>query len=108
MTLSQTVFSPFLRTLAAGTLLVWLSAHALCAHLCSTAGDAAGARSSCCHANGGADSHRHHNNAPMPSQHGPCGSASCLTLQTALLGSKVATLPPPHLVPLYTLPTFVL
>jgi hypothetical protein len=105
MTVRQTGFSPTLRSIAAGTLLVWIAALVFCAKICSSNGSASDSETSHCHAEA-ADSHHHHGDPPQPSHHGPCGSASCLTLKQALLSDKARLASYPALEPLYTLPVF--
>ena len=92
-----------LRTFAAAMLVAWVGALALCSEICCTGGDAAVAESAHSHANADADSH-HRDDGSAPN-HGPCTSASCETLQNALLGSK-AVVVHPQLALLYNLPDF--
>ena len=102
MSSATSTISPSLRTLAAGTLLVWLAALACCADLC-----AQGETSP--HCNGvAADSHHHHDGDSEKSGHRqPCGS-SCLTLKNALLASHTWLAFHPASQPIYTLPGFAL
>jgi hypothetical protein len=107
MTLRQTQFSPVLRSFAAATLLVWLSAQVFCAEICFSGSNASDAESSHCHAEA-ADSHHRDGDSSEPSHPCPCGSVSCLTLKQALLTSKAPAAFHPALVPLYTLSALVL
>ena len=96
----QTTFSPLLRSVAAGALLVWVAAQVLCFAHCQFGVGHGGSEPPSCHAP-----------APTPSPHDNGDSSAgitCSTLKSALPGSGSAVLVQPEFPQLYTLAPFAL
>jgi len=102
MSLRQKQLHPFLRTIAAVTLLFWISALALCAVHCSLGVGHSESDGGSCHGSAAAQSNHDDHDSPSPAQH-DSSEATCLTLKSALSNGNALTYVHPAFPVFYTL-----
>ena len=103
---SHTSFSPLLRSLAAGALLVWVVAQALCFAHCNFGVGHGDSEEASCHGSASTSAHHDDGDTSGPVHPDSSGSDVCFTLKSALVGSSAADLVQPGSQLLYTLAPF--
>ncbi len=99
------IFSPLLRTCAAGALLLWVAAQALCFGHCNFSGRPVISAQASCHAPAPAQNSESDSCCPKPGDTSS-GSSVCATLKSALVDNDSSGTTQPNLSPLYTLALF--
>ena len=99
----QITFSPPLRSLAAGALLVWVAAQVFCFAHCNFGVGHSDSGEASCHGSAPTSAHHDDGDSSSPAHHESSASAACSTLKSALVGSSAATMVQPDFQLLYTL-----
>lgn len=86
--------SPFLRSMAAMTLVCWVASLIFCTELCAETGSPADSVNTHSHGDA-ADSHHDHHDSSEPGKGSPCGPESCQPLKQALTASHRMAFDPP-------------
>jgi len=89
--------SPFLRFVAAVTLLVWLTAPAFCSHACTVRAPVSGQEENV------PPCHRAAHQKSTPAQNAQCACSFCDSIRKVTEPQANKTVSPPNLLPLWTL-----
>jgi hypothetical protein len=106
MNLSAKPISPLLRSLAAGTLLMWVAAQVFCTGHCNMGLGHDDAGQASCHGVAPANVDHHDEESPRPAHHDSEPTFACIVLKSALTSGSVPALVHPELSLLYALPPF--
>lgn len=102
-----TALSPLPRSLAAATLLVWITAQAMCTAHCSLGVGHGDSSQPSCHGAAASTTHHEDDHSGAPSDHGSQTAYTCKVLKSALLMGSAPVLVEPELHLLYLLSPLV-
>ena len=102
----QKTFSPLLRCIAAGVLLVWFAAQAVCFAHCQRGVTPGGLKKTSCSGSALAQASANEGGSCCPSRHKPAAGLTCVTMKSVLTGGHSTALVQPDLPLLYSLTSY--